>query len=177
MKKYSLLFLLLGTLVMIVVMTKTGATLKTPATPKGILDLEFAYNTSKADIVTTAWAPTETINNIGAAKINTLLDFIFLFFYALFLFFTCKKMARLSNGAFSKAGMLLANGALAAGFLDVLENAGMLYTLSGPASGTVALFTTICSAIKWVLALLAAVYCLAGLFYTISQKKMSALLA
>jgi len=83
----------------------------------------------------------------------------------------------LSNGIFSKAGILFAKGALIAGFLDILENAGMLYTLSGPTSETVALYTTICSVIKWVLALLAAFYCLAGLFYAISQKKMSALLA
>ena len=174
MKKYSLLFLLIGTAIMIVVMTKTGATLKTTATPKGILDLEFAYNTSKVATVTTAWAG----ENINAAKTNTYLDFIFLIFYSLFLFFTCKKIARCSNGWFSKAGMLLANGALIAGFLDVLENVGMLYTLSGNyCSGTVALLTTTCSLIKWALALLAAAYCLAGLIYLISQKKLRSLLA
>jgi hypothetical protein len=54
-KKYRLLFLFAGTLVMIVVMVKTGAPLKTPATPKGILDLEFAYNASKAYTVINAW--------------------------------------------------------------------------------------------------------------------------
>ncbi|MGG9960665.1 hypothetical protein [Ferruginibacter sp. SUN106] len=177
MKKYSLLFLLVGTLVMIVVMTKTGATLKTPDTPKGILDLEFAYNTTLANDVKTAWVLNPPANNIGAAKINTWLDFIFLFFYSLFLFFTCKKIARLSNGIFSKAGILFAKGALIAGFLDILENAGMLYTLSGPTSETVALCTAICSVIKWVLALLAVLYCLTGLIYAVSQKKMSSLLA
>ncbi|GAB2825600.1 hypothetical protein [Ferruginibacter profundus] len=177
MKKYSLLFLLAGTLIMVVVMAKTGATLKTPDTPKGILDLEFAYNAALANDVKTAWILNPPTNNIGAASANTWLDFIFLFFYALSLFFTCKKIARLSSGAFSKAGILFAKAALIAGFLDILENAGMLYTLSGPTSGTVALCTTICSVIKWVLALLAALYCLAGLIYIISQKKMSSLLA
>ena len=162
---------------MIVVMSKTGAPLKTPDTPKGILDLEFAYNATLANDVKTAWVLAPSMNTIGAAKTNTWLDFIFLFFYSLFLFFTCKKMARLSNGSFSKAGLLLAKGALLAGFLDILENAGMLYTLSGPTSETVTLCTTTCSVIKWILALTAVVYCLAGLIYLISKGKLSSLLA
>jgi hypothetical protein len=170
MKKYLLLILLLGNVVMIVVMTKTGATLKTPATPKGILDLEFAYNTSKAAIVTTAWAG----DNTGAAKINTYLDFIFLLFYSLFLFFTCDKIARITK---SKAGTLIANGAMYAGILDIVENAGMLMTLSGNTSGTVTFLTAACSIIKWVLALGAAVYCLGGFIYIITQKKLKLLLA
>ena len=172
-----LLFLLLGTFVMIFVVIETGATLKTPATPKGILDLEFACNTAKATIVTTAWTPNNAIDNISAAKTNTYLDFIFLFFYSLFLFFTSKKIARISGGWFGKAGLLLAKGALVAGILDVLENAGMLYTLSGNFSGTVTLFTTTCSLIKWGLALLAAGYCFIGLIYLIVQKKIKLLLA
>jgi len=174
MKKYLLLILLIGTGVMIVVMTKTGATLKTPATPRGILDLEFASNSSKVAIVTTAWAG----DNIGAAKTNTYLDFLFLIFYSLFLFFTCKKIARLSSGWFSNTGLLFAKGALIAGLLDVLENSGMLYNLSfsnGP--GIVALLTTTCSLIKWGLALTAAAYCLTGLVYIITQKKLRSLLA
>ena len=170
MKKYLLLILLVGTVVMIVVMTKTGATLKTPATPKGILNLEFAYNPTKAAIVTTAWAG----NNIGAAKTNTYLDFIFLFFYSLFLFFACDKITRITK---SRVGTLITNGALYAGILDIVENAGMLITLSGSGSGTTAFITTFCSLIKWALALLAAAYCLAGLIYIISKKKMKLLLA
>jgi len=170
MKKYWLLFLLIGTAVMIVVMTKTGAPLKTPATPKGILDLEFAYNTTKTTIVTTAWAG----DNISAAKTNTYLDFIFLLFYSLFLFFTSDKIARITK---SKVGKFIANGAIYAGILDIVENAGMLMTLSGNTSDTTALLTTTCSVIKWALALLAAAYCLAGFIYCISKKKMGSLLA
>lgn len=177
MKKYFLLFLLLANAVMIVVMTKTGATLKTPTTPLGILDLEFAYNISKATIVTTAWAPNNSLDNIGAAKINTYLDFIFLLFYTLFLFFASKKIASLSSGIFSKIGFLIAKGALLAGFLDVLENAGMLITLSGNTSNSIALLTTVFSIIKWVLAILAIIYLIAGLIHLAVKKKMQLLWA
>ncbi len=161
---------------MIGVMTMTGAPLKTAATPKGILDLEFANTVTKTTIVTTAWAQ-GPVDNTRAAKINTYLDFIFLVFYASFLFFTCKKIARNSKGAFIKAGMLIAKGALFAGFLDILENIGMLLTLSGHSSGTIALFTTTCSVVKWGLALLAVMYCLVGLIYLLSQQKLRSLLA
>ena len=174
MKKYWLLLLLIGTGIMIVVMAKTGATLKTPDTPKGILDLEFAYNSSKTATVLNAWAPNGNVDNISAAKINTYLDFIFLFFYSFFLFFTCDKIARITK---SKLGAFIANGALYAGILDVVENAGMLMTLSGGASGTTAFITTFCSVIKWALAIAAVLYLLGGCIQLLLQKKFSLLLA
>jgi hypothetical protein len=170
MRKYVLPVLFIGTMLMIVIMTKTGATLKTPATPNGILNLELAYNTEKTTVVN-AWVPN---NNIGAAKNNTYYDFIFLLFYSLFLFLTGKKIAQIKN---SKAGLLIAKGAFAAGVLDVFENAGMLYTLSGNASESVALLTTIFSVTKWILALMAAVYCVAGLIQLILKRKAYLLLS
>lgn len=175
MKKYKLLLLLTGTAVMIAVMTITGSALKTPATPKGILDLEFAYNKAKTDTVITAWAPTTAASSgkIEAAKLNTKLDFIFLFFYSLFLFYTCKKIAGITN---SKIGSLIAKGALWAGFLDIFENAGMLVTLSRNSSDTIALCTTIISIIKWALAITAVIYLLVGLIQLLLTKKINLLL-
>lgn len=174
MKKYALLFLLIGTAIMIVVMAKTGATLKTPQTPKGILDLEFAYNSTKTTTVLNAWAPDNNINNIATAKNNTYYDFIFLLFYSPFLFFTGKKIALLTN---SKIGLMIAKGALWAGSLDIFENAGMLLTLSGHSTESIALLTTIISVIKWALAIAAVVYLLIGLIKLIVNKKIGLLLA
>jgi hypothetical protein len=171
MRKYVLPVLFIGTMLMIVVMAKTGATLKTPATPNGILNLELAYSTAKTTAVVNAWAPN---NNIGAAKNNTCYDFIFLLFYSLFLFLMAKKIAAIKN---SKAGLLIAQGALLAGVLDIFENAGMLHTLSGNASESIALFTTIFSVIKWLLALTAAVYCITGLIQLILKRKAYLLLS
>ncbi len=150
-------------------MGKTSATLKTTATPCGILNLEFAYNTTKTAGVINAWEPN---NNITVAKNNTYYDFIFLAFYATFLFFTCKKIAEIKN---SNTGLLIANGAIAAGILDIAENAGMLFTLSGNVSGTVGFITTVCSLIKWVLVITAVAYCLAGIVYIILHKKFNML--
>ncbi len=161
MKKLLLPFFLLGSLAMIYVMAKTGASLK-PAAPHGILDLEFAYNTTKTAGVLKAWEPVNGLDNIAVAKTNTYWDFLFLFFYAGFLFLACKKIASKISGPVSKAGNLLAKGALLAGVLDIIENIGMLLTLSNQGSSAIAFITTFVSVIKWVLALLALLYVLTG---------------
>ena len=80
------------------------------------------------------------------------------------------------SGAFSgfiqKLGLFLAMGALNAGLLDIAENAGMLISLNGFTSNSISLFTSICSVIKWLLALSALAYILlAGPFFLYKQMK------
>ena len=162
MRKYFFLVVSIGTLVMVLVMVKTGATLKTSATPKGILGLEFAYNSNKAAAVMDAWKYNGTANNITAAKINTELDFIFILFYSIFLYNACKIISGVYKGTAANAGLLLANGAIAAGLLDIFENIGMLLTLHGYTNNAIPLATFIFSIVKWLLALAALLYFLIG---------------
>jgi hypothetical protein len=166
MKKILLPFLFVGTILMIFVMGKTGATLKTIETPKGILDLEFAYNKTKITNIVNAWSPNAIVDNISKAKINTYLDFIFLAFYASFLFFGCKKIAESSK---SNIGLWIAKGALLAGLLDIFENIGMLISLSGNVYDIIAVVTTFCATVKWVLAFLAILYMLIGIIQFIKK--------
>lgn len=165
MNKYLLPFFFICTIAMMLVMGKTGAVLKTDTTPLGILNLEFAYNSTKTHEVINAWSQTlnETSGKVPAAELNTYLDFIFIFFYSGFLFLTCTYMAHIIKGSAAKAGLLIAKAALLAGFLDVLENTGMLLTLSGHVSDTIAFLTTFVSIIKWSLAVIAVLYILTGL--------------
>ena len=163
MKKLLLPFFFLGTIAMMVVMAKTGAILKTPEAPMGILNLEFAYNMAKTAPIINSWASINNADVITAAKNNTYWDFVFLFFYAGFLFLACKKIATKTTGSFSRAGKHIAKGALYAGCLDIIENAGMLLTLSGQGSSTIAFCTTFVSIIKWALAIIAVLYMLTGL--------------
>ena len=164
--------LVAGTFIMMIVMAKTGATLKTPATPEGILDLEFAYNQTKAATVMTAWADNGSINNIQVAKENTWLDFIFIVFYSLLLSQACSMIAISRRGFLFTMGRLLAKAALIAGLLDVLENIGMLITLSGNGSATCAAFTVFSSILKWGIVMIAVLYILiAGL--VISYTKLT----
>ncbi len=170
MRKLLLPFFFIGTMVMMVVMAKTGASLKTDATPLGIIDLEFAYNTAKITPILNAWAPTEKTDNIAAAIINTYWDFLFMFFYAGFLFLACKKIAATLKSPVAKAGNLIAKAALLAAFLDVIENTGILITLHGNTSSTVAFCTTFFSVIKWGLVIIAVLYLLTGLLALANRK-------
>ena len=170
MKKLLLPFFFLGTVAMMLVMAKTGAILKTAEAPMGILNLEFAYNAAKTTPIINSWASIKKADVITAAKNNTYRDFVFLFFYAGFLFLGCNKIAAKTTGSFSMAGRLIAKGALWAGILDIIENAGMLLTLSNQGSSTIALCTTIVSVIKWALAIIAVLYTLTGLLVLASRK-------
>ncbi len=160
MKTINWLFLVAGTFIMIYVMASTGSSLKTAATPNGILDLELAWNKSKTEHVISAWTATNAdgSSNIKVAIKNTWLDFIFLFFYSLFLFYACKTISESFNGFTSGLGRFLAMGSLNAGLLDIVENAGMLTTLNGFSTNGISLLTAICSVIKWILALSALAY-------------------
>lgn len=152
-------------------MSKTGAPLKTPDTSMGILNLEFANTAEKADAVVHAWSTGIHADNITIAKNNTYWDFLFLFFYSGFLFVACRKIAANISGPVAKAGYLIAAGALLAGFLDILENAGMLLTLSGQGSSVIAFATSTVSIIKWTLALIAVLYVLTGLVVLAFKRK------
>lgn len=174
MKNNVFYILLVGTIIMIVVMAKTGASLKTIQTPKGIIDLEFAYNIKKTTVVTNAWSSNALIDNINAAKKNTYLDFIFLFFYSTFLFYSCKKVSLLNN---YKPGFLFAKAAIFAGIFDVLENIGMLITLSGQKSAPIAMLTTTFSIIKWGLVAIAILYLIISLAVIIANGKFRLLIA
>ena len=172
MGKYFFPIIDVGSLVMLMVMAKTSATLKTTATPLGILNLEFAYNSAKASHVLNAWQPNDRIDNIEVAEYNTWLDFIFLFFYSLFLFTGCKLLSVNYSGAIQKVGQMLAKGAILAGLLDIVENAGMLFTLHCNINNSILFLTTAVSIIKWILALAALVYLLIfGAAYLIRMKK------
>lgn len=170
-KKLLLPFFLIGTIAMMFVMAKTGAILKTPEIPMGILNLEFAYNTAKTTPIINSWASISSTDVITAAKINTYWDFLFLFFYAGFLFLACKKIASNTNGGFSNAGKIIAKGALLAGVLDIIENTGMLLTLNNQGSSAIAFCTTFVSVIKWALAIIAVLYVLTGLLALAFRKK------
>ena len=163
MKKLLLPVFLLGTLTMMYIMADTGALLKTPAAKHGIIDIELAYNTAKTTAILNSWAPTSDIDRIAAAKFNTYSDFLFLFFYAGLFFLACNTIANSSTGSWTRWGHRIANATLVAGFADVLENTGILFSLNGLVSPIVSFCTAFFSVIKWSLVVIAVLYIISGL--------------
>jgi hypothetical protein len=156
MRVTSFAIITAGTLLMVWVMQKTGAPLKTTVTPFGILNLELASSESQVSAILNTW----DADKVDAAKLNTALDFIFLVFYSLFLFTACNTIAQRFTGFVRQTGIALAYGALAAGMLDVVENIGMLVSLYGNTSDWVSIITCLAAVIKWVLALAALAFVL-----------------
>ncbi|MCW3090739.1 MAG: hypothetical protein JWP81_1808 [Ferruginibacter sp.] len=163
------MLLIPGTFLMIVIMAKTGAQLKTPANPKGIIGLELAYNAGMTKSVITDWVNSDP-NNLSAVRINTYFDFAFIFFYSFLLSTLCALIAPSVRGLLSSAGSLLAKGVLLAGLTDVLENFGMLISLQGYISDTCTLFTFIFSMIKWILVFAALGYIIIAGSFSLIRK-------
>ena len=157
-KKSTFYFLLAGTCIMIVVMYITGKPLNTIVTPSGILHLEFANLQQKTEQVLNAWkdSSTNSINIISAAKTNTWFDFLFLLFYSSFLFCSCKLLARAlyQHKSFSKLINFFSVLALITGFLDIIENIGMLVSLADNVSDRTAFITSFSSIVKWILVIM-----------------------
>lgn len=173
MSKFLIATLLLaGTVFVFMQMRPTGKKLRTPETQLGILNLEFAYDHNHTYKILNAWKG----EKIDAARINTYIDSIFLLFYAAFLFYSCKNLAKEFTGNTRTLGIWLSKGAIIAGALDVIENTGMLLTLSGNKSSLIAMITAICASVKWLLAVVAIIYIvfasLVILFFFIKKKSV-----
>ncbi|CAN5552904.1 hypothetical protein BH11BAC3_BH11BAC3_19970 [soil metagenome] len=162
MNKLLFLFLFCGTLLMMVVMAKTGSSLKTAETPNGILDLELANTSLKTNRVIGAWKLVKDTDVVYNAKINTWLDFIFIFFYSLFLFYCCGILTANSKGWLNNIGHRFHRAIPIAGLFDIFENTGMFLSLNGHVSDINSIFTTVCSASKWLIVIFALLYIAIG---------------
>jgi len=168
-KRSTLYFLLSGTITMIFIMIITGRPLTTANTPSGIINLELACTHTKVQVVLSSW------NNdiIAAAKINTYFDFLFLVFYALFLYSCCIQLAKVlpQEKSISKWLNKFAIASVIAGFLDILENTGMLISLAGNGSERIALFTATFSLIKWLLVIFVLLLIIVGFMVKLNSSR------
>ena len=179
MTKFSWIFLIAGNLMMVYVMTSTGKSLKNPATPLGIINLELAGNAADVQNILNAWDNDISKNSdvIADAKRNTWLDFIFLLFYTSLFYFLCKKLVGYfkPGSLWIRLANIVAMCAIAAGLLDVVENIGMLKSLNGNVSDTTALVTAACSTVKWLLVFITIIFLVTGYAYKILFLKDKAL--
>jgi hypothetical protein len=157
-----LLPLFIGTITMIVVLQWQGKELRTKNTKAGIVSLEFAQTREEAEELLKEWKPVNGTNLIPVAQKNIRLDFVFIFFYSLFLFAACRKIRYHSQKWQKKAGKNFAYGALIAGGFDIIENLLMLQTLNDNYSVFTTLITFIVAVAKFSLVGFAVLYILMG---------------
>ena len=84
---WLLLSFFTGVIIMMFVMAETGTSLKTAATPHGILDLEFAYNTTKEMLLSRHGIGSHTIQLTKTALQESILTSILFFCSSMLLFY------------------------------------------------------------------------------------------
>lgn len=126
----------------------------------GIFHFELAMNTKNAERIMQIWreAKLETV-----ARNSIWLDFAFLLAYPLVLALFSWMIAASSSGVFAQFGVAIGYLVLACAPLDAIENVGMLRMLDHGADDKTVQVTTVCSAIKWLLAVIAVLYVVLGI--------------
>lgn len=144
---YLVIVLFAGTIIMTGVMRWHGNSLtKTATTKAGIVALEFAKTKQRADEITSTWS------NAGLqqhAINNTYIDFVFIFFYSLFLFSANWLFSIKQYSVSKKITQLIALCGLTAGLLDIIENFFLLKMLHLNINNSEATITWWLAAIKF----------------------------
>ena len=113
-----------------IALRRLDASLRTPASPAGIVSFEFAGSRERADRMLDAWG--EAGRRMAGQSLW--LDFLFLAGYAPGLALLCAAAAdraRSAHAARAALGDALSWGQLAAGGLDALENLALLRVVGG----------------------------------------------
>lgn len=153
----SLVFLI----VMILVMRYQGKSLVTPASPLGILDLEFARTAEKLQQLKLFWNPQDL-------SINIYLDFLFIIAYVWFLAMVSTEISRRSG--WERAGKWATSLAIAAGLFDVLENFLMIMIYQGRFDTSLLNLVFVLAVLKFALALAVIFFILAAIPFILAKK-------
>ncbi len=113
-------------------MRPSSACLVTPYTPLGIVDLELAFNSSRAELVVNTWRENQCNNSLSlvssglaAAVLNIIIDFGFIAAYVWFFIVLTILSSRQSENPGWATGLLVCV-CLIFGSMDIIENLFML---------------------------------------------------
>lgn len=144
-------------------------TLKTEASPGGIVSFEFAGSLTSARHIIASWGPKGSVY----AGLSLGLDFLFLFSYAGAIGLGCVLAARgLSRRMkiFPLLGAPLAWGQVCAALLDVFENMGLIHILLGSESEFWPLLAFWCAIPKFLIVAAGLLYLVVSVFLLMVKK-------
>jgi hypothetical protein len=153
--RISIFFILfIGMIATMLPLMRQGVPLRCAGTPGGIGELEMPWTEEKAQAIVTAWDG--GLKEVALENIR--LDYAFIAFYSLLFAFVCQQAALSFQGMQRRLGFVVAAAMLVAGFLDVIEDIGMLKMLDGKYA--FALAVSICAATKFALLVVGIAYAL-----------------
>lgn len=166
-----ILILFLGVVLFMLALRFQGQHLITPSAPNGILSLELSHNADQTAMIASEW--------VGSIRIsfylNMLLDFIFIIFYGLFLYTSCRYISLL-NPTWKRLAAIMAAASLTAMSFDVIENVLMVTSVTMATDPTITFLTQLFAILKFSLVAGVLVFIIiAWLIYYI--KKLKALKA
>ena len=154
-----------ASVLMIIVLRWQGSSLKTLASPRSIVDLEFADTPLRLQELLAGW-------NISVVKGNIWLDFLFIVCYVLLLSIASEIGAmKWRFEIMRQIGFTLARIAYMAGILDIAENLLMLQSVAGNFTPTSLQLTYYCAAVKFILVGMILLYLLVSLPVAIRKNK------
>lgn len=122
-----------------------GAALKNSFTPMGIIHLEFASTADLFQKIVQHW-------DIQTLRWNIAIDFLYIPIYTYFFQLTLALLAQRHRSKLVRQfGLLLKNAALLAFFCDILENIGMILSLTGAQSSWVYTLTNGFAGVKFAI--------------------------
>jgi len=137
-------------LILMTLLWDQGAPLSNRVAPSGIVSLELAWSSHNADRIIKSWS---RIHQTAICQVK--LDFPFIVSYALALLFFglwASGRARQNHSPrLARAAELAAWGGLLAGAFDILEDVGLLLMLNGRSTSVLAIGTSLCAVVKFVL--------------------------
>jgi hypothetical protein len=160
--KRRLLISFLALVAMVILMRMQGAALVTPASPRGIIDLEFADRAERLMQLRLFWDHDVVVTNI-------FLDFLLIAAYAWFFFTACSSVNK--QNPLSKWSRYFAGLSMAAAFFDVCENFLMLLVWNQRFSPVVLKIVFYCAAIKFILIALVILYLIVSFLFGLIRKK------
>jgi len=156
MKKNLLYFTLIGTVLSYVVLFFVDIKLQSGDINFGIVSFELAGNINSSSEIVNNWAVN---NNLSLAAFSIGFDYLFIIFYASFIFIWTSI---LSDRFYNKAAKYFANFIMIitviAGIFDMIENYSLMQVLSGSQDNFWPLIAYYFSSFKFIFILIAILY-------------------
>lgn len=142
-----------------------GASLKTSASPKGIIELEMATQSRQVAVLMDTW-------DMSVVKMNIWIDFLFIVSYVAFLALASEAVSgKWKMQGMKIIGLTLARVAVVAGILDIGENLLMLQTIAGNFTVLSLQMTHYFATIKFTLAAIVLIYLMISIPVSIRNSK------
>lgn len=134
--------------------------LRSPDVPAGIVSYELAWSAERGGAVVTSWRRDGVVET---AKVSLGMDFVFLVAYPLMFFTAIRLLRRTPPARLDRLGGFAGWGVLACIPLDATENLLLWHMLDAGVSDGLMHLATISATLKFLLVLLAALWCLSAI--------------